>query len=355
MSIKIRERSVGDGHPVLVVAEMAWAHDGSPENARVIIDAASNADADVINFHLTSIPDYMVTYYGASEGGVSAGKETSKVFEYLQSINLADADVKELVEYARSRGLLISTMCNDWPSLRFAKDQLDADMLMIHPSCVGEKAFLRAMLEVGKPLVIYIGGLKLVEIETAVELAREVGNDDVILQHGFQSYPTAVEDNHLRYIETLKRQFGFPVAFGDHTDGDDPLAMIVPIMGVACGANVIEKHITYDRDARGEDFESALGPAQFKLFVEQLRASESALGSPSWRPLSEREIKYRNIVRKRAVASRPIPAGTPVTEDSIVFKRCNEGLFPEEVESLLGRAAAKDIAEEEAITWDVLK
>jgi sialic acid synthase SpsE len=355
MEFKIGDRSVGTGHPTLVVAEMAWAHDGSPDKARTIVDAAADAGADAINFHLTKVADYMVSYYGSGEGRVSAGHATSKVFDYLESINLSNDDLKALVLHAKSRGLLVSTMCNDWPSLRFATGDLDPDILMIHPSCVGETAFLRAMLAAGKPMVIYVGGLKLAEIEKAVALAREEGNDRVILQHGFQSYPTAIEDNNLRYIETLKRLFRLPVAFGDHTDGDDPMAMIVPMLGVAQGADVIEKHITYDRAAKGEDFESALGPDEFKRFVSELRQSESALGSANWRPLSERETKYRSVVRKRAVAAEPIPAGTAVTETNVVYKRCDEGFFPEELEPLYGRVAASDIETEEPITWDVLK
>lgn len=354
MSITIGQRGIGDGHPTLVVAETAWAHDGSPDKARIMIDAAADAEADAINFHLTRIPDYMVTYYGSGEGRVSAGHATSKVFEYLQSISLQDEDMRTLVSHAKARGLLVSTMCNDWPSFRFAMSDLDPDMLMIHPSCVGERAFLKAMLATGKPMVIYVGGLTLAEIETAVALARETGNERVILQHGFQSYPTAIEDNNLRYINTLKALFGLPVAFGDHTDGDDPMAMIVPLLGVAQGADVIEKHITYDRAAKGEDFESALGPDGFKRFVAELRQAEAALGASTWRPLSAREIQYRSVVRKRAVANGPIAAGTPVTADNVVYKRCEEGFFPEDLEPLYGRAAAVDLADETPITWTVL-
>ncbi|MCF8482115.1 MAG: N-acetylneuraminate synthase family protein [Rhodospirillum sp.] len=350
MSIEIAGRKVGPGQPVLVVAEMAWAHDGSTEKARIIIDAAADAGADAINLHLTDIPSYMVTYYGSGEGRVSAGKENSKVFDYLRDINLSFEDITALVAHARERGLLVSAMCNDWPSLAFARDDLGPDILMIHPSCVCENRFLEAMLAVGKPVVIYVGGLTLSEIERAVATAKRVGNDRVILQHGFQSYPTAIEDNNLAYLDTLRDLFGLPVAFGDHTDGDDPMAMVVPLLAVARGAEVIEKHITHDRMAKGEDFEAALGPDAFKVFVTQLRQAETAMGSAHWRPLSERELKYRSVVRKRAVADGPIAAGTPITHDNVVFKRCDVGLFPEELEGFLGRPAQRDLVGEEAIT-----
>lgn len=354
--IKIGSRLIGDGQPTYVVAEMAWSHDGSVDKAKVIVDGAADAGADAINLHLTDLPSYMVPFYGAGPGRVSGSQEQLEVYKYLDNINLSFDDIEGLIAYAQGKGLAVSTMCNDMESAIFATEKVNPDILMLHPSCVGDEMLLRKVASKGKPLVLYVGGLLLGEAEQAVLWAKEEGNDQVILQHGFQSYPTAIEDNNLRYIETLKRLFGLPVAFGDHTDGGDPMAVIVPIMGVAMGANVIEKHITPDRDAKGEDYESALGPKEFKMFVDQLRQAEQTMGSPNWRPLSERERNYRSVVRKRAVAKENITAGSILTRENITFKRCDIGFMPEEISGLFGNVAAgEDLAENTPIVWERLK
>ena len=73
---------------------MAWAHDGSLEHALTIARGAVAARAEVLNIHLTSLPDYMVRNYGSGAGRVSAGKEGLGlgVYEYLASICLSDED-----------------------------------------------------------------------------------------------------------------------------------------------------------------------------------------------------------------------------------------------------------------------
>ena len=354
MSIKIGNYVIGDGQPTFVVAEMAYSHDGSADKAKAIIEGAAQAGANAINFHLTSVEDYMVPSYRPGAGRVSAGKETRPIFEYLQSINLDWSDWLYLFAYAHDRGLLVSAMCNDFQSLEFASSQLNPELFMVHPSTLNEEAFVRAAARLSKPMVLYIGGSWLGEVERAILWAKEEGNEQLILQHGFQSYPTAPSDMHLRFIPTLKKLFGLPVAFGDHTDGGSEQALIVPLLAAAMGANVIEKHITYDRSAHGEDFESALDPKDFGVFVQRLRQAEAAFGSSTWRPLSGRELDYRDVVKKRAVARHTILKGGVITPDDVTFKRSDAGIYPEELHVLIGRHAAENLEGNTPITWEVV-
>ncbi len=352
MELEIGSATLGDGHPTFVIAEMAWAHDGAVDKGKIIIDGASAGGADAINIHVTSVRDYMVPHYGSGPGRLSSGRENQDVFQYHENLNLSFDQFAELTEYAHRLGLRVSAMCNDFPSLDFVVREADPEILMVHPSCVGEEKFLRAVASHGKPMVIYVGGLRLGEIERAIAGATAEGNDKIILQHGFQSYPTKLEHNHLRYIATLRHLFGFPVAFGDHTDGGDPMAMITPLLGIAMGADVVEKHMTFDRAAKGEDFESALGPAEFKTFMTYVRDAERTFGSPHWRDLAEPELKYRNVVRKRAVAADQIVAGTPITREVITFKRSDDGFYPEEIALHYGRPAAHDLKENDPINGE---
>jgi len=352
MDVRVGSTVIGDGHLTFVVAEMAWSHDGSVDKAKVIVRGAARARANAINLHLTSMPDYMVPSYGSGPGRVSAGKETRPVFDYLQSINLPQADWVELVEYSRSLDLAVSTLCNDHASLEFAASRLNPDIYMIHPSAIGEEAFVRAVARQGKPTVLYLGGCWMGEAERAILWARGEGNQQLILQHGFQGYPTRPPEMNLRFIPTLKGMFGFPVAFGDHTEGGSELALIAPLLAVAAGANVIEKHITHDRAAKGEDFEAALNPAEFATLVQYLRQTEEALGSSTWRPLSQRGLDYRSVVRKRAVAARAIAKGARIGPSDVVFKRADAGVFPEELPILIGRRTIAELEESTPITWD---
>lgn len=352
-SVKIGSKTIGDGHPTFIIAEMACSHDGSLENAKRIVDGAADAKADAICVHIISMEDSMVPHYGSGRGRVSAGKESLPIYQYLCGINLNDKAWGEVFLYAKKHGLLVCALCYDMPSLKLAS-KLGSDAYIISPATLGEEKLLKAIAAEKKPIFIRTGGAYLGEIERAISMIRDVGNDDIILTHGFQNYPTKLEDMNLRFLQTLKQIFSLPIGFADHTDGGSGIAMIVPLVALPFGVNVIEKHITYDRSAKGEDFESALNPDDFVQFVKNLREVEKTFGIPSIKPFSEDELNYRQVVRKRAVASKDIKKGEKITEDNVAFKRSDEGVFPDEIKYFIGRITKRDIKKNDPITLDAL-
>jgi len=315
-TVRIGRRKIGDQYPTFVIAEMAWAHDGSVENAKKIIDAAANARADAVCFHLTSMKNYMVPQYRTGKGRVSAGKEALPIYAYLSRINLTPAAWAELFPYARKNGLLICAMCNDLPSVGLAFN-LKADAYVVSPASLAEENLVRCVAKKGKPVFLRVGGATMEEVER---------------------------------IPTLKQKFQVPIGFADHTDGGSDLALVIPLVALAFGANVIEKHLTHDRSLRGEDFESALDPPVFKKFVVNLRKIEEAFGFPDVRSLSKAEREYREIARKRTVAARDIEKGEKITRDKLAFKRSDEGIFSDEIERVLGKTVLKRINKNDPIT-----
>lgn len=337
-----------------VVAEVAWAHDGKVELGKAIVDGAAGAGADAINFHVTDLADYMVPSYANAPGRLSAGKEIGEIYKYLERLNLSFDQIGELAAHARSLGLVVGLMPNDKSSLEFASGI--ANLLTIHPSCIFDEAFVRAAAAARLPLMLYAGGLTLGEIDRVISWAAREGNESLILQYGFQTYPTPIEANRIRYIATLKSAFGRPVSFADHTDGDDPMAFIVPLLAVAAGADLIEKHMTHDRALKGEDYEAALDPKGMQLFVSQLRQASSALGSPfAQATLSVPELRYRGVVRKRAVLARAAVRGTSLSRELVSFRRSDAGFYPEDIEPLYGNVALSADAEENTpVDWPIL-
>lgn len=356
MSNDLYSRIQDPAKPIYVIAEMAWSHDGSLEKAKKIAKGAAEASADAMNLHVTSVKDYMISTYGAGPGKVSnTDKEISSVYQYLEDINLKPEDYKSLSTFIHDLGLKVSVMCNDLTSLDYTMSNLNPDLLMIHPSSVTDESFVKSVASQMKPTVLYCGGLTLGEIERAILICQSVGNSRLILQHGFQNYPTLIEHNHIKYIKTLADLFNFPISFTDHTDADDPMALIVPLLSIPFGVRIIEKHITFNRLEKGEDYESALNPEEFKTFVKYLRQAESAMGRQCWGPLSPKQNEYRGVVFKRAVAARPIAIGDTLTLENVIFKRADYGLLPAESYMILNKTKAKAVVEEgRPITWEVL-
>lgn len=352
-SFKVGHKLLGEGQPALVIAEMAWAHDGSADKAIRITRGAAAAGADALGLHITSMPDYMARHYG-NPREVSANKPTSEMYPYLERLNLSIDQVSAVCAKARRAGLGLCLMPNDFPSLELARS-LEPDAYVLGSACFVEEDFVQALGRAGRPVVLRIGGATLGEIERALRWLRGAGAHDLLLLHGFQVYPTSLEETHLRALPMLKQAFRCHVGIADHLDGGDDLAFVVPVMALALGAVAIEKHITWNRAERGVDFESALDPLRFKAFVNYVRAAETALGEATMVALSSDTLKYRHVSRKRVVASRDLPAGTILEPHHLICKRSDEGLFPDERQHLLNRRTRVAISADGPITWDQLE
>ena len=69
--------------------------------------------------------------------------------------------------------------------------------------------------------------------------------------HGFQGFPTKLEDLNLNRISELKSKYNLPVGISDHISGDSKMAIVIPLLGISKVVTVIEKHITLDRAKKG--------------------------------------------------------------------------------------------------------
>ena len=78
---------------------------------------------------------------------------------------------------------------------------------------------------------------------------------------------------NIRAIDTLKNSFKRPVGLSDHVIEDT-----ISLAAVARGANLIEKHLTLDKNMEGPDHILSLEPLEFKNMVK-FRDIENSLGN----------------------------------------------------------------------------
>lgn len=337
-----------------IIAEMAWAHDGSIEKAIQIMKAAKEAGADAVGIHVTDLPEYMVPNYGSGEGRVSEGKGQSGIFRYLEDINPSREDWVDFAEEAKAMRIELCIMPNDFCSLEFCEKALDASYYALSAASFVEMDFIKGVASCNRPTLFRIGGATLAEIESSINIFRSQSSSEIILLHGFQNYPTPLEEINIRLLSSLRDIFGVSIGLADHIDGGDPIAKTLPILALAFGASVIEKHITWNRAEKGEDFEAALNPSDFRELVQTIRAAEIALGNQHWGSLSPACKRYRSVSRKRIVAARDLSKGISLSRSDMVFKRSDEGISPDSVENLIGRTLKSNLAKDEGIILEDL-
>ena len=170
------------------------------------------------------------------------------------------------------------------------------------------------------------------EIELALKTLYEsnLQKDKITVLHCNSAYPTPMEDANLKAMSTIKECFDINVGYSDHTCGIE-----ASIAAVALGAQIIEKHITLDKNMKGPDHKASIEPKELHNLVSAIRNIEKALGDGIKKP-SNSEVKNIKVVRKSIVASDYIEKGERYTTDNLCIKRPGTGLAPTMFDFLLG-------------------
>ena len=133
------------------------------------------------------------------------------------------------------------------------------------------------------------------DIELALKVCREEGNNDITLLKCTSAYPAPIEDANLLTIPDMKTRFGCKAGLSDHTMGST-----VPMAAVALGAEFIERHYTLDRTWKGTDHAASLEPDGVRKLARDCRAVAKALTYKE-KDVLDIEIVQRNKLKKNQV------------------------------------------------------
>lgn len=320
---------------ILVIAEIANTHEGDFKKARDLIKAAAVAGADAVKFQKFTADELLVP--------------THPRYEHFRNIEMTDDEWRSLYGFAHEKGLLFFSDVFGLASLHFIKS-LPADGIKIHSSDLANTYLLNEVADWYDILLISCGGASELDIFRALKIINPYGRGKkVFLMHGFQNFPTSLNETNLLRIKTLGETFSLPVGFMDHVDAEDPFAHVLPLLAVTSGAVIIEKHLTLDRSLKGIDYYSSLQPVEFGRLVEDIRNIKIVQGTPEIVFGTEENI-YRKKMKKHAVAAISIPEGAGISGESLTYKRVESDVFPLFQEEILGKRAIYSISVDEPVT-----
>lgn len=341
----IGDRLVGQGEACFVIAEAGSNHDRDLGQAKRLIDIAAEAGADAVKFQAFRAETLM------SRRSRSLGHVNGKsAFEILKGMELPREWLKKLFDHAGRHGLAFLATPFDLGAVEQLA-ALGVPAMKIGSGDITYVQLIKKAASTGRPVIFSTGASTLEEVRTALAWIRDIrkeGNEEVVLLQCQTSYPAAPEQANLTTMLTMREEFGVPVGYSDHT-----LGIEVPIAAAALGACVIEKHFTLSRKLPGPDHFFALEPQELADMVAGIRKAESARGT-SAKEVTASESANLLHVRRSLHARRDIAAGEQITEDNIAIVRPADGAAPAELPDIIGREAAADIAEGQALTTDMV-
>ena len=257
-TLTLGTRQVGEGQPCFVLAEVASAHGGSADVALRMLESAFKMGADGIKFQLFRAE------HARGARGTPAARTSTRSSSRRRSGRRCSGP-------RGPPGLTVLVEAFDLPSLSWPRRRAST-RYKIHSTDMENPDFIRAVGAARRPVFFATGGVPEDAVREALDL---VGNAPVGLLHGFQTFPTPIEEIRFRELTAWKDRYRVPVGFLDHTDGGSAFALVAPALAVAYGADLVEKHFTLDRSEKGFDYQSSLNPEDFYRMVELLRAGRA--------------------------------------------------------------------------------
>jgi len=318
-----------------IIAELSANHGGKIEIAKQTIKAAYEIGANAIKLQ-TYTPDTLTLDCDKDDFIIKGGTlwDRRKLYDLYKEAYLPWEWHKELFRYARELGIDIFSSPFDKSAVDFL-EQFNPSAYKIASFEITDYELIRYVASKQRPIIISTGIASEEEISDAVQICRTTGNENIILLKCTSAYPAPLEDANLSMIPHMREKFNVITGFSDHT-----LGSTAPIVAVALGAKVIEKHFILNKAIGGADAEFSMDKQEFFKLVQDIRNTEKLTGIIDY-SMTEKKLKSRQFSRSLYIVKN-IKKGDIFTEDNIKSVRPGYGMHPKYLRQMIGTKAEKD-------------
>lgn len=320
-----------------IVAELSANHGGSIEIAKETIKAAKRSGADAIKLQ-TYLPSTMTLNSDKEDFIIRGGTvwDGRNLYDLYREAFLPWEWHKELFEFARKENIICFSTPFDFTAVDLL-ESLNNPIYKIASFEIVDIPLVNYVASKGKPMIISTGIANYDDIALAIKTCREAGNNDITILKCTSSYPSPINESNLKMIPKFAKEFNVKTGLSDHTIGN-----MAPILSIALGAKVIEKHFILNHEIGGPDASFSMDEKEFTALVKDIRNAEVALGSETF-GLTEKQISGRRYGRSIYV-SKEMKAGDKITDENIKIVRPNFGLAPKHYFEVLGKTVNKNLS-----------
>jgi N-acetylneuraminate synthase len=330
-----------------IIAEIGVNHNGNLELAKKMIDLAKEGGANAVKFQ-TYKADKLASKNSPAYWDINK-ENTKSQYELFKKYDVFGKD-----EYIK-----LATYCNtkdiDFLSTPFDLESVDfLDPIMkyykIASADITNIPLLKKIASKNKPVILSIGASYIYEIHHAVHILKSSGIDEINIMHCILNYPTDAEDANLYMIKVLKKYFpDLRIGYSDHTIPDDKMRILT--IAWLYGAEIIEKHFTYDKKLPGNDHYHAMDVNDLKVFVDNINYIINVSGNMNEDELVKMQMQARINARRSIFTNKKINKGEIYTYSNLICKRPGTGISPVELDNIIGKRAANELQEDQLLKW----
>jgi len=352
--IVIDKRIISNNNPVYFIAEIGSNFDCDLDRAKELIYMAKDAGADAAKFqHYTANSLVSDSGFKALSGDQSHQSSWNKsVYETYESASLNSEWTSALKKTCEEAGLSFLTSPYSFELVDLVDPYVPA--YKIGSGDITWLEIIQHMASKGKPIILATGASSFTDVCRAVDEILSITSDIILLQCNTNYTASSSNFSYLQIgvISQFQKQYpGIITGLSDHMQGH------VPVLGaVALGARVIEKHFTDSNDRLGPDHAFAMTPVTWREMVDRTRELEDAMGDGQ-KKIEDNELETIVLQRRSIYSVNKIKKNSTIKkEDIAILRPCpNNSIEPFEIDSVVNRAANKDIPAMTNIKWSDLK
>jgi sialic acid synthase SpsE len=343
--VKIGNKVIAEGRPSYIIAEIGANFDGDIEKAKRLIDAAKRCGADCAKFQSFKAEKIV------SENGFRSmklkgvhGSWGRPVHEVFRDAEFPREWHSEISNYCKKIGIDFSTSPYDYEAVELCME-LDVPYIKIGSGDITWLQMIEYIAKKGKPIILATGDATMSEIDEALRVVEETGNNQLILLQCITNYPSKIESANINVLKNYQTAFNVLTGYSDHSPGP-----VVALGAIALGGLVIEKHFTLNKTDKGPDHPHSMDQNEFKVMVDYIRELESAMGT-SRKVVVEEEAETVIVQRRGLYTNKLIKKGDEIKEADIVELRPALGILPKYKKVVVGKIAKNDIQSDSPINW----
>jgi len=263
-----------------VVADIGLNHNGDLDRALRMCAIARTMGADYVKFQKRTIEKaYTKEYLDKPR----QSKWGTTVREEKYGLEFDETNYKVIDTFCTRQGIKWFASPRDIDSVKFLAG-FGVPFMKVASGSLVDFPLLDAICDTSIPMILSTGMAYGSEIDSAIRRIRERDGRIAYILHCVSLYPQPQNQMHMARIKTLKDTYGdiAKIGFSNHSE-----SIIHCIQAAVLGAEMIEFHITEDRDLPGPDHHSSIGPTGFKRIIDHLKSLDGSMGDPNLNPTQE--------------------------------------------------------------------
>ena len=259
-----------------IIAEIGINHNGDLDAALKLIDIAASAGCNAVKFQKRN-PDVCIP-----EEQKYVLKDTPwgllNYIDYKKRIEFGKREYDIIDKHCKSRNIEWSASAWDDDSLYFL-EEYNLPFIKIPSAKINDDSLIISAVKRFPHVILSTGMSTLEEVQHVHEIIKRTKSfykrqTEITLLHCNSSYPAPLSELNLQALLTLKDYFPFyKIGYSGHE-----LTLGTTVAAVYLGAEIIERHITLDRNMWGTDQSCSVTPWGLHKMVSGIRELEEAYG-----------------------------------------------------------------------------